>query len=100
MKKIIAATSLALFALAPAAAFAQGNSADNNSSPNSQDTATYPASGGAAGAGNSEVLGYGVLAGVGAAAVIGTAFAVADSGSDDKNVSLGGTGTTGTTGTN
>jgi len=96
MKKIIALTAISLFAVMPAA-FAQDGSANSNS--NNDGTATYPAAGGAAGASNSEVLAYSGLAAVGAAAAIGAAFAVANSGSDDKNVQLGGTGTTGTTGT-
>ncbi|RJS92669.1 hypothetical protein [Salinisphaera sp. Q1T1-3] len=96
MKKTLTAVAVSLFALAPAASFAQSTDSSAQG-----DAATYPASGGAAGADSTKVIGYTALAGVGAAAAIGAAFAVADSGSDDKNVDLGGgTGTTGTTGTN
>lgn len=100
MKKIIAATSLALFALTPAAALAQGDSADTNAAPGAQETSSYPAPGDAAGESGTSTLAYGTLAGLGVAAVVGTTIAVANSGSDDDNVNLGATGTTGTTGTN
>jgi len=88
-------------AAAPQADSTASQTAPGASSTTEQQAANYPASGGAAGANRTKVITQTALAGVGAAAVIGVAFAVADGGSDnnDENVPTGATGTTGTTGT-
>lgn len=99
MKRFLVAVALASVFAAPAS-FAQNAQQSNQNGEQPGAVAAKPASGGAAGERAAISTNY-VLAGVGVAAVVGGAFALANSGGGDDgdNVPAGGTGTTGTTGT-
>ncbi len=100
MKHFLITVALASVFFAPAS-FAQNAQQPNQNSQQSDAAAAgKPSTGGAAGQRAAISTNY-VLAGVGVAAVVGGAFALANSGGDDDgdNVQAGSTGTTGTTGT-
>ena len=88
MKNLFAALAIAMFVASPVA---MAQNANNSNA---------VASGGAAGSGSAAVAGYGTLAALSTAALVGGVIALANSGDDDdENVQLGAGGTTGTVGT-